>query len=106
MALKCNKCGTVGSDVLFQPVEGRCPNCGSHSISPLQLTSNKYNWTNELEAIIYRVHTAFADNDITTDQHIKIIDILTTAKNRVDDIVKEVDTATVINNKFYVVKEV
>ena len=91
MALKCNKCGTVGSDVLFQPVEGRCPNCGSHSISPLQLTSSKYNCVNELEAIIYRVHTAFADDDITTDQYVKIIDILTTAKNKINGIVKEGD---------------
>ena len=91
MALKCNKCGTVGSDVLFQPVEGRCPNCGSHSISPLQPTSNKCNWVNELEAIIYRVHIAFADDDITTDQYVKIIDILTTAKNKINGIVKEGD---------------
>ena len=106
MALKCNKCGTVGSDTLFQPVEGRGPNCGAHSMAPVQVTSKKYNWVNELEAIIYRVHTAFADNDITTDQYVKIIDILTTAKNRVDNIVKEVDTTTVVNNKFYVDKEV
>ena len=92
MALKCNKCGTVGSDILFQPVEGRCPSCGSHSISPLQLASNKYNWVNELEAIIYRVHIAFSDDDITEDQYVKIIDILTTAKNKINGIiVKEGD---------------
>lgn len=91
MALKCNKCGTVGSDILFQPIEGRCPTCGSHSISPLQLTSNKCNWINELLTIIYMVNIAFADGDITTDQYVKIIDILATAKNKINDIVKEGD---------------
>ena len=91
MALKCNKCGTVGSDTLFQPIEGRCPNCGSHSISPLQLTSNKCNWVNELEAIIYKARTAFADDDITTDQYVKIIDILVTVKHEIYKIIKEGD---------------
>ena len=91
MALKCNKCGTVGSDVLFQPVEGRCPNCGSHSISPLRLTNNKHDWATELEIIIHGVHIAFSDDDITEDQYVKIIDILTTAKNKISGIVKEGD---------------
>ena len=90
MALKCNKCGTVGSDVLFQPVEGRCPTCGSHSISPLRLTNNKHDWATELEIIIHGVHIAFSDDDITEDQYVKIIDILTTAKNKINSIVKEV----------------
>ena len=90
MALKCNKCGTVGSDVLFQPVEGRCPNCGSHSISPLRFTNSKHDWTTELEIIIHGVHIAFSDDDITEDQYVKIIDILTTAKNKINKIIKEV----------------
>ena len=79
MALKCNKCGTVGSDVLFQPVEGRCPNCGSHSISPLQVSEDVVtNLVDHLERFNLEVHKAFADDDITTEQYTYIIDILTT----------------------------
>ena len=90
MALKCNKCGTVGSDILFQPVEGICPSCGSHSVSPLLFTNSKYSWVIELESIIHKVHIAFSDGDITEDQYVKIIDILTTAKNKISGIIKEV----------------
>ena len=79
MALKCNKCGTVGSDILFQPVEGRCPNCGSHSISPLQgLEDVVANLVDYLERFNLEVHKAFADDDITVEQYTYIIDVLTT----------------------------
>lgn len=79
MALKCNKCGTVGSDVLFQPVEGRCPNCGSHSISPLQGSGGfGADLVDHLELFNLEVHKAFADDDITVEQYTYIIDILTT----------------------------
>ena len=79
MALKCNKCGTVGSDVLFQPVEGRCPNCGSHSISPLQGSEGiGADLVDHLELFNLKVHEAFADEDITTEQYVYITDILTT----------------------------
>ena len=78
MALKCNKCGTVGSDVLFQPVEGRCPNCGSHSISPLQGSEGVgADLVDHLELFNLEVHKAFADDDITTEQYVYISDILT-----------------------------
>ena len=79
MALKCNKCGTVGSDVLFQPVEGRCPNCGSHSISPLQGSEGVgADLVDHLKLFNFKVHEAFADGDITTEQYVYITDILTT----------------------------
>ena len=79
MALKCNKCGTVGSDVLFQTVEGRCPNCGSHSISPLQGSEGiGTDLVDHLELFNLKVHEAFADEDITTEQYVYITDILTT----------------------------
>ena len=79
MALKCNKCGTVGSDVLFQPVEGRCPNCGSHSISPLQVSEGVVaNLVDYLERLNLDIHEAFEYGDITVEQYTYIIDILTT----------------------------
>ena len=79
MALKCNKCGTVGSDVLFQPVEGRCPNCGSHSISPLQGSEGVgADLIDYLERFNLEVHEAFADGDITVGQYAWITDTLTT----------------------------
>ena len=78
MALKCNKCGTVGSDILFQPVEGRCPNCGSHSISPLQGSEGVgADLIDRLELFNLEVHEAFAYGDITTEQYVYISDILT-----------------------------
>ena len=89
MALKCNKCGTVGSDVLFQPVEGRCPNCGSHSISPLQgLEGVSADLIDHLERFNLEVHEAFAYGDITIEQYEYIIDILTTAKHEIYKIIK------------------
>ena len=79
MALKCNKCGTVGSDVLFQPVEGRCPNCGSHSISPLQESEvGGTDLIDHLKLFNLEVHEAFEYGDITTEQYVWITDILTT----------------------------
>ena len=79
MALKCNKCGTVGSDILFQPVEGRCPNCGSHSISPLQGSEGVgADLVDHLELFNFKVHEAFEYGDITTEQYVWITDILTT----------------------------
>lgn len=79
MALKCNKCGTVGSDVLFQPVEGRCPNCGSHSISPLQGSGGvNADLVDYLNLFNLKVHKAFEYGDITVEQYTYIIDILTT----------------------------
>ena len=79
MALKCNKCGTVGSDVLFQPVEGRCPNCGSHSVSPLQGSEDVgADLVDHLELFNLKVHEAFEYGDITTEQYVWITDILTT----------------------------
>ena len=78
MALKCNKCGTVGSDVLFQPVEGRCPNCGSHSISPLQGSEGfGADLVDHLELFNLKVHEAFEYGDITVEQYVWITDILT-----------------------------
>ena len=78
MALKCNKCGTVGSDVLFQPVEGRCPNCGSHSISPLQGSEGvNADLIDRLELFNLEMHEAFEYGDITTEQYFWITDILT-----------------------------
>ena len=78
MALKCNKCGTVGSDVLFQPVEGRCPNCGSHSVSPLQGSKGVgADLIDHLELFNLEVHEAFAYGDITVEQYVWITDILT-----------------------------
>ena len=89
MALKCNKCGTVGSDVLFQPVEGRCPNCGSHSISPLQGSEGvNTDLVDQLERFNLEVHEAFAYGDITIEQYTYIIDILTAAKHEIDKIIK------------------
>ena len=89
MALKCNKCGTVGSDVLFQPVEGRCPNCGSHSISPLQVSEDfDADLVDHLELFNLEMHKAFEYGDITVDQYIWIIDILTAAKHEIDKIIK------------------
>ena len=85
MALKCNKCGTVGSDVLFQPVEGRCPNCGSHSISPLQVSEGVVaNLVDYLERLNIDMHEAFEYGDITTEQYFWITDVLTT----IDKIIK------------------
>ena len=79
MALKCNKCGTVGSDVLFQPVEGRCPNCGSHSISPLRGSEGvDTDLVDHLELFNLKVHEAFEYGDITVEQYVWITDILTT----------------------------
>ena len=79
MALKCNKCGTVGSDALFQPVEGRCPNCGSHSISPLQGSEGiGADLVDHLNLFNLKVHEAFEYGDITIEQYTYIIDILTT----------------------------
>ena len=78
MALKCNKCGTVGSDVLFQPVEGRCPNCGSHSISPLQGSEGvNADLIDHLERFNLEVHEAFVYGDITAEQYYHIVNILT-----------------------------
>ena len=78
MALKCNKCGTVGSDVLFQPVEGRCPNCGSHSISPLQGSEGVgADLVDHLELFNLKVHEAFEYGDITVEQYYHIVNILT-----------------------------
>ena len=89
MALKCNKCGTVGSDVLFQPVEGRCPNCGSHSISPLQGSEGfGADLVDHLELFNLKVHEAFAYGDITVEQYVWIIDMLTTVKHEIDKIIK------------------
>ena len=89
MALKCNKCGTVGSDVLFQPVEGRCPNCGSHSISPLQGSEGfGTDLVDHLELFNLEVHKAFAYGDITIEQYEYIIDILTTVKHEIYKIIK------------------
>ena len=88
MALKCNKCGTVGSDVLFQPVEGRCPNCGSHSISPLQVSEGVVaNLVDYLERLNLEMHEAFAYGDITAYQYFWITDVLTT----IDKIITEGD---------------
>ena len=85
MALKCNKCGTVGSDVLFQPVEGRCPNCGSHSISPLQVSEGVVaNLVDYLERLNLEMHEAFKYGDITAYQYFWITDVLTT----IDKIIK------------------
>ena len=79
MALKCNKCGTVGSDVLFQPVEGRCPNCGSHSISPLQVSEGVgADLVDYLERLNLDMHEAFEYGDITIGQYAWITDTLTT----------------------------
>ena len=79
MALKCNKCGTVGSDVLFQPVEGRCPNCGSHSVSPLQESEGVIaNLVDYLERLNLDIHEAFEYGDITAYQYFWTTDILTT----------------------------
>ena len=79
MALKCNKCGTVGSDVLFQPVEGRCPNCGSHSISPLQGSEDVVaNLVDYLERLNLDMHEAFEYGDITAYQYFWATDVLTT----------------------------
>ena len=79
MALKCNKCGTVGSDVLFQPVEGRCPNCGSHSVSPLQVSEGvDADLVDHLELFNLEVHLDFEHGDITVEQYVLITDILTT----------------------------
>ena len=85
MALKCNKCGTVGSDVLFQPVEGRCPNCGSHSVSPLQVSEGVVaNLVDYLERLNLDIHEAFAYGDITIEQYTYITDVLTS----IDKIIK------------------
>ena len=85
MALKCNKCGTVGSDVLFQPVEGRCPNCGSHSVSPLQVSEGVVaNLVDYLERLNLDMHEAFEYGDITAYQYFWITDVLTT----IDKIIK------------------
>ena len=89
MALKCNKCGTVGSDVLFQPVEGRCPNCGSHSISPLQGSEGvNADLVDHLERFNLEVHEAFAYGDITIEQYTYIIDILTKVKHEIYKIIR------------------
>ena len=78
MALKCNKCGTVGSDVLFQPVEGRCPNCGSHSISPLQVSEGVgVDLIDRLKLFNLEVHEAFVYGDITAEQYYHVVNILT-----------------------------
>ena len=78
MALKCNKCGTVGSDILFQPVEGRCPNCGSHSVSPLQGSEDVVtNLVDHLERLNLEVHEAFEYGDITIEQYFWTTDTLT-----------------------------
>ena len=88
MALKCNKCGTVGSDVLFQPVEGRCPNCGSHSVSPLQGSEDVVtNLVDYLERLNLDMHEAFEYGDITAHQYFWITDVLTT----IDKIIKGED---------------
>ena len=78
MALQCNKCGTVGSDILFQPVEGRCPNCGSHSISPLQGSEGVgADLVDHLKLFNLEVHEAFVYGDITVEQYYHIVNILT-----------------------------